>query len=164
MKLLDPQQIKQKIKRLAIEILEENFSEDEIILAGINNNGYRFAQLIENELLKKTTIPISISRIRLNPANPTETEVLLNPESVSLSNKVVILIDDVANTGRNIFYAFIPLLKDTPKKVQVAVLVDRKHKAFPVKVDFMGLSLATTLQENIDVKIISESELAVYLN
>lgn len=164
MKLLDPQQIKQKIKRLAIEILEENFSEDEIILAGINNNGYRFAQLIENELLKKTTIPISISRIRLNPANPTETEVLLNPESVSLTNKVVILIDDVANTGRTIFYAFIPLLKDTPKKVQVAVLVDRKHKAFPVKVDFMGLSLATTLQENIDVKIISESELAVYLN
>ncbi len=164
MKLLDPQQIKQKIKRLAIEILEENFSEDEIILAGINNNGYRFAQLIENELLKKTTIPISISRIRLNPANPTETEVLLNPESVSLTNKVVILIDDVANTGRTIFYAFIPLLKDTPKKVQVAVLVDRKHKAFPVKVDFMGLSLATTLQENIDVKIISECELAVYLN
>jgi pyrimidine operon attenuation protein/uracil phosphoribosyltransferase len=73
-------------------------------------------------------------------------------------------VDDVANTGKTFFYAFKPLLEFTPKKVRVAVLVDRKHKAFPVSVDYVGLSLATTMHEHINV-IIEESEKeGVYLS
>ena len=73
-------------------------------------------------------------------------------------------LDDVANTGRTIFYAVQPLLRVIPKKVEVAVMVDRKHKSFPIKADYVGLSLATTLLDDIDVQIRDVREMAVYLN
>ena len=80
-----------------------------------------------------------------------------------VAGKVVIIVDDVANTGRTIYYAIKPLLDTLPKKVEVAVLVDRKHKSFPIQSDYVGLSLATTLKENIDVQIREVQEWAVFL-
>ncbi len=155
MQILDDQQIRQKIKRIAIEILEHNFEEQEIILAGLNNNGLGFAQLLLAELLPLAPegMDITLTRIRLNPANPVEYAPYIEMPAEALRNKSIILVDDVANTGRTIFYAVQPLLAVVPKKVEVAVLVDRKHKSFPIKADYVGLSLATTLLENIDVKI-----------
>ena len=81
-----------------------------------------------------------------------------------LKSKVLIIVDDVANTGRTIFYAFQPLLALLPSKLQVAVLVDRKHKSFPIEVDYVGLSLATTMKENIVVKLTGDEGMEVHLN
>ncbi|MEM8907329.1 MAG: phosphoribosyltransferase family protein [Bacteroidota bacterium] len=163
MKLLDQKQIKQKIKRLAIEILEHNHQEKEIILAGINNNGTAFAHLLFEQLEKLSSAKIQLTRIMLSPANPLERPIEVAMSLDDLQNKVIIIVDDVANTGRTIFYATKPLLTILPKKVEVAVLVDRKHKSFPIKVDYVGLSLATTMRENIDVSIKAGVEQAVYL-
>jgi len=164
MKILNQRQIAQKIKRLAIEILENNFDEPEIILAGINNNGMIFAELLLQELTPLSAIPITVTRIRLNPAEPLKTEIRLEMPPEQAHGKAIIIVDDVANTGRTIFYAIKPLLNILPSKVEVAVLVDRSHKAFPVKVDYYGLSLATTLKNNIDVQIKTVKEKAVFLN
>lgn len=164
MKLLDKKQIQQKIKRLAIEILEHNYKEKEIILAGINNNGTAFAQLLFDQLKKLTKSKLQLTRIILSPADPLEKEIEVEMPLSKMENKVIIIVDDVANTGRTIFYAIKPLLTILPKKVEVAVLVDRKHKSFPIKVDYVGLSLATTMRENIDVKIENEKDQVVYLN
>ncbi|MEL6925537.1 MAG: phosphoribosyltransferase family protein, partial [Bacteroidota bacterium] len=106
---------------------------------------------------------ITYTRIRLNPANPMSDEIRIDMTNEELKNKVVIIIDDVANTGRTLFYAFKPLLDILARKIEVAVLVDRKHKSFPVKVDYMGLSLATTVGNNIDVQLKGVKEKAVYL-
>ncbi|MFK7772794.1 MAG: phosphoribosyltransferase family protein [Saprospiraceae bacterium] len=163
MKLLDARQIKQKIKRLAIEILEQNFGEKEIILAGINNNGLGFAKMLEKEIVQLTENKITLTSINLSPANPLESEVTINIPEKDLNNKVIIIVDDVANTGRTIFYAIKPLLEVLPKKIQVAVLVDREHKSFPIKVDYVGTSLFTTIQDDIDVQISGRGEKAVYL-
>jgi len=165
MKILDDRQIRQKIKRIAIEILEHNFGEPEIVLAGLNNNGLGFAQLLLDELLPimPPDMNVTLTRIRLNPANPVEYEPYIEMPAEALRNKPIILVDDVANTGRTIFYAVQPLLQVIPKKVEVAVLVDRKHKSFPVKADYVGLSLATTLKDNIDVQIRDVVDKAVYL-
>ncbi len=163
MKLLDSRQIKQKIKRLAIEILEQNFGENEIILAGINNNGLGFAKMLDKELVQLTENTITLTSININPANPLESEVTINIPEKDLNNKVIIIVDDVANTGRTIFYAIKPLLEVLPKKIQVAVLVDREHKSFPIKVDYVGVSLFTTIQDDIDVQIKGRGEKAVYL-
>ena len=81
-----------------------------------------------------------------------------------MKNKVIVIVDDVANTGRTIFYAVKPLLETLPKKVEVAVLIDRTHKSFPIRVDYCGLSLATTLLEDIDVKIRNVDAFSVELN
>ena len=165
MKILNDRQIQQKIQRLAIQIVEQNFEESEIILAGINNNGMTFAQLLLDELVRvASSIQFTVTRIRLNPAAPLRDEIHLEMPVEQLDGKVIILIDDVANTGRTIFYATKPLMECLPKKVEVAVLVNRKHKSFPVSVDYVGLSLATTLMENIDVEIRNVEERSVFLN
>lgn len=153
MKLLTNTQIAQKINRLAIEILEHNYTEKSIVLAGINNNGLGFAKLIKRAINKISEVEITLANIELNPAKPTKDDVSIDLSDAELKNKVVIIVDDVANTGRTIFYAFKPFLDILTKKVEVAVLVDRKHKSFPIKVDYVGLSLATTLQDNIKVNL-----------
>lgn len=155
LQVLDNQQINKIIKRLAYQILERNYQAKKITLAGINKNGMQFAQLLKDQLIEISTPEVELVNIILNPAKPTE-EVSLSVESKSLKNQNVILVDDVANTGRTIFFAFKPLIEILPKSVQVAVLVDRKHKSFPVLVDFVGLSLATTLKENIRVTLLKK--------
>jgi len=164
MKILNDRQIAQKIKRLAIEILEHNFGESELILAGINNNGMVFSLLLLEELTKISSMPITVTRIQLNPANPLKSDIILEMPPEQVHNKVLIIVDDVANTGRTIFYAIKPILEVLPKKVEVAVLVDRSHKSFPIRVDYHGLSLATTLKNDIDVQIREVEERAVFLN
>ena len=164
MQILNHRQIEQKIQRLAIEILEHNIENEEIILAGINNNGMEFAQMLTERLLKLSEKEIILTRIRLNPAKPNESEVHLEMPLERLNGKAIILVDDVANTGRTIFYAIKPLLDILPAKIEVAVLVDRKHKAFPIRVDYVGMTLATTLKENIEVQIRDVDEFSVNLN
>ncbi len=164
MKILDKAQILRKIQRLTVEILERNFGETEIILVGINQNGLEMARLLANELIGRTDTVITLTRLHINPTKPLDGSISLDMPLESLNNKVIILIDDVANTGRTVFYAIRPLLDVLPKKVEVAVLVDRKHKSFPIQPDYVGLSLATTLKENIDVKIRDVEDWAVYLN
>lgn len=164
MKILNHREIRQKTKRLAIEIIEHNYEAKEIILAGINNNGMAFAQMLYQELGRVTKIKLNLTTIKLNPADPLGHEIEFGLPLKQIKGKVVIIVDDVANTGRTIFYACKPLMQTLPKKIEVAVLVDRQHKSFPVKVDYVGLSLATTLKENIDVQIKNQEELAVFLD
>ncbi|TNE60587.1 MAG: phosphoribosyltransferase [Bacteroidetes bacterium] len=166
MKILDDRQIRQKIKRLAIEILEHHFGEPEVILAGLNNNGVEFAKLLLNELLPITPkdMQVILTRIRLNPANPLEYTPVIEMAPAELRGKPIIIVDDVANTGRTIFYAIQPLLAVLPQKVEVAVLVDRQHKSFPIKADYVGLSLFTTMRDDIDVQLKEKEEMAVFLD
>ena len=164
MQILSKLQIQQKIDRLAFEILENNFEEKELVLAGINNNGMTFAGLLRDALVKITRIPILLIHVRLNPAKPLQDPVLIDVPVDELKGKSIIIVDDVANTGRTIFYAIKPFMDILPRKVEVAVLVDRKHKSFPIAVDYVGLSLATTIQEDIDVRIRDTKSWAVFLN
>ncbi len=164
MKVLDHRTIVQKIKRLAFEILEHNYEEKEILIAGINNSGMVFANLLLEEL-KKIEGPqsYSLTNLRLNPANPLEDEITIGVSSEEIKEKVLIIVDDVANTGRTLFYACKPLMEVLPKKIEIVVFVDRMHKSFPIKIDYYGLSLATTLQENIKVDFKNAEDMAVHL-
>lgn len=164
MQILHHEQIERKIKRLAYEIWEHNFEESEIILAGINVRGMALVDLLVEELSKLSVITITVTRLKVNVEKALQTEVQLEIPATQLNGKVVILVDDVANTGRTLFYALRPILDVFPKKVETAVLVDRKHKGFPIRSDYVGLSLSTTLNENIDVMLQREKDFAVHLN
>ena len=163
MKILDNKQVDQKLERLAYQILENNIDQKEIVFLGINNNGLRFAKYLQKAFSDISEIPTQLGNIQLNPAKPASEDVNVDIELKSLKKKCVIIVDDVANTGRTIFYAIKPLLNIVPKKVEAAVLVDRKHKSFPILVDYVGLSLATTLKENIKVDLARKSTKSVYL-
>ena len=163
MQILSDARIRATIKRLALEIIEHNHREPELILVGINNNGYHFAELLQAQIQTLTELPCELTRLRINPAAPVDHPVALDLDPARLADRVVILVDDVANTGRTMFYAFAPLMQVLARRIRVAVLVDRKHKHFPVDTDYVGLSLATTLRENIDVRLRDVAEYGVFL-
>jgi pyrimidine operon attenuation protein / uracil phosphoribosyltransferase len=165
MQVLNHTQISRKLKRLAAEIIERNYATPEIILAGLNNNGLRMAEQLMQELMPVLPegMQITLTRIRLNPANPLEYDAHIEMPIDQLIGKTIIVVDDVANSGRTIFYAIQPLLSALPTKVEVAVLVDRKHKNFPIKSDYVGLSLATTVKDHIHVDISNTKAMSVSL-
>jgi pyrimidine operon attenuation protein / uracil phosphoribosyltransferase len=164
MQLLTAAQIRQKTERMAIQILERNYGAPQVILVGINNNGAAFAKRLHEALCKRATnTEFTLAQIRLNPAAPVAHDITFNLPPEAVADKPVILIDDVANTGRTAYYALRPLMTVLCAKVEIAVLVDRKHKSFPAQPDYVGLSLATTLQENIEVRLGSDDE-GVYMH
>jgi len=163
MKILDQLQIRQKIKRLAYEIIESNFGQNEIVLAGINNNGLGFAKMLKRELVKIAKIDIKLIQLRLNPADPISSPVEIDMSNNEIKGKSIIIIDDVANTGRTMFYAMRVFMDVLPEKIETAVLIDRKHKLFPVEINYFGLSLATTMNEDIQVELSNSNEMAVYI-
>ena len=163
MKILDHHQIEQKIKRLAIEIYESNYEQKDIIFAGINNNGLYFAKLLQAEFERQAPIPSKVVQINVNPASPLSDPIVIDIDTDELSGATIIVVDDVANTGRTAFFALKPFFSILPEKMEIAVLVDRKHKSFPIRPDYVGLSLATTLKEHIRVELKTD-EMAVYLD
>lgn len=148
---------------MAYQILEDNDGESEIFLLGIKDNGFIIASKIKLEIEKiSSQIKANLIQVSINKSNPLAQDITYSVPASILKNKVVVLTDDVGNTGKTLFYALQPLLHETPKKIQIALLLDRKHKLFPIHADFVGLSLATTIQEHIEV-ILNEEEESAYL-
>ncbi|MEM6397843.1 MAG: phosphoribosyltransferase family protein [Bacteroidota bacterium] len=152
MHLLDHRQINAKVKRLAMEIMEYNADEEELYLIGINNRGLELAERFQRELASHGMENTHLWNVRLSPADPLAEPAELENPIEGLAGKAILLVDDVANTGRTLFYALLPLLKVLPKKIEVAVLVDREHKSFPVHVTYVGLQLSTTIGDNVLVE------------
>lgn len=147
--VLSPEAVKRKLRRMAFQIAEDNADEESIIIAGIAGNGTLLAQKIVSELKQIVNISIELITIQLTKKNPVDA---LIQNEVDLSGKIIIVVDDVCNTGRTLLYALHPLLSFLPKKIQTLVLVERSHKLFAVQPDYVGLSIATTLQEHIIVE------------
>jgi pyrimidine operon attenuation protein / uracil phosphoribosyltransferase len=158
--ILTNEDIQQKIKRIAYEILENNYDEKEIHIIGIKDKGFLFAEKIYSCLKTISSLKLTLHSISLDKIKPTEGEVKIDFDVKELNNKVVILVDDVGNTGKTLCYALQPLLGSRPKKIEVAVLVDRKHKLFPVSADYVGLSLSTTMKESVTVEFNGKGDAA----
>ena len=154
----------QKIKRIAFEIYENNFDEKEIILAGVVDNGVVFADLLKKEIQAISNLKVELIEVSLDKKKPTQSEISLNVDSNFLTNKTVILVDDVQYTGRTLAYSLKPFLNLKIKKLQTAVLVDRDHKNFPIASDYVGYALSTTLKEHITVELIDSKRIGVYLD
>lgn len=152
MRILDATQIERKLARLSIEILERHVDHDKVVLIGINNNGYATAQRLKTGIdAEGFELEVVLRRVLLSPANPLHGGITYQGDVTELDGEHVIIVDDVANTGRTAFYAAKPLLEVVPASVELAVLIDRRHKTWPVLSDYVGLTLATTLQEDIRV-------------
>jgi pyrimidine operon attenuation protein/uracil phosphoribosyltransferase len=161
--ILNSLQIAQKIDRMAWEIYENNSSEKEVILVGIQKNGYILARRIAEALGKIAPIEVRLFDLTINKTNPLEKSSLINIPIEELEGKVIIVTDDVLNSGKTLIYGIRPFLAIPVKRLQTAVLVDRNHNRYPIKSDYTGLSLATTLREHISVELDKVGEEAVYL-
>ncbi len=162
-RILDKKQVLQIVKRIAFQIYENNYKAKEIIIAGIFDKGYRFAELLAVELGQFKDVQVRSIRIELNKVAKTQPEVSLDVNLSELKGKTVILTDDVLNTGRAMIFSLQPFLSIPLAKLQTAVIVDRGHKLFPVSPDYVGYSLATTLKEHVEV-CFDEKDFGVYLH
>jgi pyrimidine operon attenuation protein/uracil phosphoribosyltransferase len=148
--ILTNQEIEHKIKRIAYQIYETFVDEEEVVLAGIATNGYTFAEKIAKELKLISPLSIVLCEVHINKQQP-ELAVETSVSKEAFTNKGLILIDDVLNSGTTLIYAVRYFLDVPLKKFKTAVLVDRNHKKYPVKADFKGISLSTSLQEHVQV-------------
>lgn len=160
--ILSPLQTGQKIRRIAFEIYEHNFEETSIIVAGIAGEGYAFAKRLAAELADISPLNVQLIELRFDKHVHFQSPILFDID-VEIENQVVIIADDVLNTGRTLAFALEPFLKVRMKKVQVAVVVDRSHHMFPIHADYVGYSLSTTLTEHVEVVLSRPEEEGVYL-
>ena len=147
--ILTAEVIKRKIRRMALQVAEGNTEEASLIVAGIVGNGAVVAQKLVAELKQISSLDVQLLTIRLNKKEPLNAVI---ESEQDFTNKVILVVDDVSNSGKTLLYALKPFLNYLPKKIQTLVLVERSHKLFAVQPDYVGLSLATTLQEHISVE------------
>ncbi len=148
--ILNHKQIAYKTRRIAYQIYENNINETKIILAGIANNGFQFAKQLKTELEKIAPLQVVLCRVTVDKKNPLN-QVYISLNQNEYINESIVLVDDVLNSGATLIYAIKHFLDVPLKKFKTAVLVNRNHKKYPVKADFKGISLSTSLQENITV-------------
>jgi pyrimidine operon attenuation protein/uracil phosphoribosyltransferase len=159
--ILSKEVAERKMQRIALEIAEQLYNENEpLIIIGIAGGGMVIANKLYLLLKPLLPIPIQIITCNLNKTNP---DVISYSEQIDFNNKNVLLADDVTNSGRALLYALKPLLQFYPKRIQTMSLVERMHKSFPVKIDYIGLSVATTLQDHIQVEVESGEVTGAYI-
>lgn len=150
--ILTHNQINNKIRRIAFQIYEGNVNEKEIILAGIDKNGFTFAKKLKTTIQKISDINPILCKVSINKKNPIE-DIKTSIPSSEYQNKSLILVDDVLNSGTTLIYGVKHFLNVPLKQFKTAVLVNRNHKKYPVKADFKGISLSTSLHEHVEVTL-----------
>jgi pyrimidine operon attenuation protein/uracil phosphoribosyltransferase len=161
--ILTKTQVEQKIRRIAFEIFELNFEEKEIILAGIYDRGFSVAQRLAKELESISPIKAILMQIHIDKFLPHQNPVTIDLPKASLEDKVIVVVDDVLNTGRTLAYGMAPFFGTSLRKLQVAVIIDRSHRNYPIHADYVGYTLSTTLNDHVEV-CLDDDELSVYLH
>ncbi len=147
---------------MAYEMAEELGGTDmPVILAGIKDNGVVMANILAIQLKKIAAIDTEIIEITLDKRHPGEISL---SKSMDFNDRIIVLVDDVTNSGKTLLYALKPFLASHPAKIQILALVERTHKAFPVKADYVGISIATTLQEHIYVEVEGDAIMGAYMD
>ena len=160
--ILNNEQINQKIARIAHQIIESNIDEKEIIIAGIEKNGFIIASKLKQNLSNISDIKITTCSVKINKKNPLD-EVNTSISKDYYFNKSLVLVDDVLNSGATLIYAVKHFLNTEIKQFKTAVLINRNHKKYPVKADFKGISLSTTTISHVKVRF-TNNKAEAFLN
>ena len=155
--------IVRKLDRMAREILEVHFEESTLILLGIEGQGVALCQALVRRLQSLSDIDVAQGVVSLNKTNPLAKDVVCDVSKDAMNDRIVILVDDVLNSGQTLIHAVREVLLGNPREVHTAVLVDRKHRAFPIRADYCGLTLSTHLNEHIAVDLSDEDNATVHL-
>ncbi|ODS81251.1 MAG: phosphoribosyltransferase [Cytophagaceae bacterium SCN 52-12] len=162
-KILTPLQIGQKIRRMAYEVYERNFTEKEIVIAGIVGEGYEFAKRLAAEISRISPMEVRLIELRFDVHAPKQSYIDFGNDEVVLEDHVVVVADVVLNTARTMTFSLQPFLQKGVRKLQVAVVVDRSHRLYPVSADYVGYSLSTTINEHVQVILSKPDQEGAYL-
>ncbi len=148
--ILSAEVANKKLRRMALEVAEQNYTAKQLVLIGIKTSGVVIAQKICSYLKEVFKGEVIVLELAMDKKKPLE--IAIN-KKMDFNGKIILLIDDVANSGRTMLYALKPLLEQLPEKIQTLALVERTHKTFPIDVDYIGLSVSTTTDEHIYVEV-----------
>ena len=159
--ILDYQDVENKIKRISLEILEDNIDQKNLILFGVSKNGQIIAKKIIALIKKYSKIDLELIGVEivLNSKN-----VLKFDKNFKVNNRSVIIVSDVSQSAKTLQLIISSLMSQDPFKIKTAVMVNRDHSLFPVKINFSGLNLSTSVNEHVDVSVNKDEEFTVYLN
>lgn len=160
--ILNHKQVNQILTRMAYEVYERNFNEKQILFAAINGRGETIAKMLIEKLNEICKIKTNYTTVIINKENPLE-QLTLSDKQLKVNQQAVILVDDVLNTGKTLIYGMLPFLNAGVNGLQTLVLVNRNHNGFPVKADYVGVELSTTLQDHVLV-VVERKKVNVYLN
>lgn len=158
--ILSSQEIKQKTERLAHQLIENTFEEPKVFIGGIEGNGIILANTLANIMREHTDSEIVVFSIKVNKSEPWSEDIVLSSASSDMEDSYIILVDDVFNSGKTMQFALVEILQFPTKAIKTVALVDRKHRRFPIKANFVGLSLSTTLKERVEVDLTAGNEKA----
>lgn len=153
--ILDSKEIAEKITRIAFQILEDNFEESSLVFAGVADRGYVFAQRLKTEFESISSKKVDLVKLTIDK-DSTSLKGSCDVDVEIAKDRVLILIDDVLNSGRTLAYGLGMFLNIPLKKMRVVVLIDRNHRKFPIVSDFAGLELSTVLNEHVLVNFDDE--------
>lgn len=158
--ILSHLQIEQKINRLAHQLLENCFEEKEIFIGGIQGNGYILAERLSSIIVANSDLKTNLFEVKLNKSEPWSKDITLSMDQKKMENGYIVLVDDVLNSGKTMQYALVKILQFPTKAIKTLTLVDRKHRRFPIKANFVGMSLSTTLKQHVEVDLKSKKNKA----
>lgn len=150
--ILSHHKIQQILNRISFQILEEHANESEIVFIGIAGQGTILAKRLMELVEKHGNVKVSYFEMAFDKNQPLN-GFNFAAEKSDIDGKSVLLIDDVLNSGKVLMYAAKYALDYTPKSIHTATLVNRLHRKFPIRADYVGLTLATTLKEHITVSL-----------
>ena len=160
--ILDSIKASQKINRIAYQIVEKYHNEKKITFVGISSKGFLLAKKLQKDFSLISSIEIELTALKVNKKNPLSEPISISPK-IDFKNKTVVLIDDVLNSGRTLMHAASLITHEGAKQLNTVVLIDRRHRKFPIRADWVGLTLSTTLQEHISVEF-SENKIEAHLH
>jgi len=160
--VLNQQQIQQKMMRLAHEVLENTYGTEHLFIGGIVGNGEVFARQLTDLIKANSQQKVTSFKIDLHKDEPLNHEINCSIDVKEFGGQTVILVDDVINSGTTMQYAVMKVLEQPVRSVKTLALVDRMHRRYPIKCDFVGVTLSTTLKERVEV-IPSNGSLEAFL-
>lgn len=160
--ILNHQQIQQKAIRLGHQIIENCSEEKNIFIGGIIGNGYYLAKELSKIIQQNSSINVEVFEIEIDKEEPWSKGIKLSMDEAKLKNGFIILVDDVINSGKTLQYALMKFLEQPTKSIKTVVLVDRTHRRYPIKADYFGLGLSTTLKDRIEIEF-NETDSKAYL-
>ena len=159
---LNHSQIQQKIIRLGHQILENCFEEDKIFIGGIIGNGFELARKFDEIIKSNSDLEVICFEIKVNKEEPWSEPIQLSIDMEIIKKGYIVLVDDVINSGKTMQYSLLKFLEQPTKAIKTVALVDRQHRRYPIKADYVGLSLSTTLKDRVEVDL-SENNSKAYL-
>ena len=156
--ILDNSDIENKIQRIGLEILEDNIDQSKIILFGISDNGKLISQKLIDHINKISDIKIVLIDVTINNGS------IEYNSKFDVLNESIIIVGDVSQTGKTLQMVISDLMLYNPSKIKTSVIINRDQTMFPVKIDYSGLSLSTSVNEHVDVIIDKKGRLSVYLS